>query len=205
MHPDRRWFYFNGFNSAIPDDYSGVAKIASMAACAGRLGYPFRPVSVCYRRAALHLEEILAEARTCAGPVVFSGSSMGGWLARIMQLHLERVRPGLSNTAVALNPAYDLSLHGHLLEGPQVNHVTGEHYVWTREHSAALARLEQAVDYDRPLPFFVYVDQGDEVIPWQGSERRHRAIAEFVAYEGGCHSFDHYREATDDLAVRLGE
>jgi predicted esterase YcpF (UPF0227 family) len=205
MHPDKVWYYFNGFNSAIPDDYSGNSKIEAVAACARRQGYRFQPVSICYRRAAAQLGRILDTLQTFSGTAVFSGSSMGGWLARITQLHLDRQRPGLPTVAVAFNPAYDLALHGHLLEGPQVNFVTGERYEWTSEHSAGLARLEQTVDYDSPLPFFVYVDQGDEVINWWGSAGRHRAIAEFVAYERGCHSFDHCNEALADITAHLGK
>ena len=205
MHPAKAWYYFNGFNAAIPDDYSGNAKIEAVAACAHRQGYHFRPVSICYRLAEEQMDRILGEMRSFCGTAVFSGSSMGGWLARITQLHLGRLRPGFPAVAVAFNPAYDLALHGHLLEGPQVNFVTGERYEWTPEHSAGLARLERAVDYDSPLPFFVYVDQGDEVIDWRGSAGRHRAIAEFIAYEGGCHSFDHYNEAMADFAAHLGK
>jgi predicted esterase YcpF (UPF0227 family) len=108
--------------------------------------------------------------------------------------------------ALAFNPAFDLGLHGHLLLGPQVNFVTLEEYEWTDSDSAGLAQLEQSVDYDAPLPFFVYVDKGDEVIGWEHSAARHGPIARFLAYEGGSHSFEHSREALRDFdsAARSG-
>jgi predicted esterase YcpF (UPF0227 family) len=124
---------------------------------------------------------------------------MGGWYARIMQLLLARMHPGLPVEALAFNPAFDLGLHGHRLLGPQLNFVTLEQYEWTQRDSAGLASLEASVDFDAPLPFFVYADKGDEVIAWDGSAARHARIARFVAFEGGSHAFEHAREALQDF------
>ena len=202
-------FYFNGFNSAVPEDWSDSEKIVAVADWAARRGYRFLPYSIDYRRAGAQAGEILAgiaggvpgsEAdSTSPGRVIFSGSSMGGWFARIMQLSLARVRPDLPVEALAFNPAFDLGRHGHLLLGPQVNFVTGESYEWTARHSAALARLEASVDVGAPLPFFVYVDQADEVIDWQHSAAYHAPIARFLAFEGGSHAFEHAPEALQDF------
>jgi predicted esterase YcpF (UPF0227 family) len=205
MPPDKAWFYFNGFNSAIPDDYSDNDKIVAVAGWARRLGYRFRPVSVNYRQARTHCSEILSEARAVRATAVFSGSSMGGWFARVMQLKFHEVKPALPSACVSFNPAYDLAIHGHLLEGPQCNHVTGELYEWTAEHSRQLAALESEIDYDLALPFYVYTDKGDEVIGWNGSAARHRQIADFTAFEGGCHSFEHYHEALEHFAGDFGK
>lgn len=199
-------FYFNGFNSAIPGDWSDNEKIVALADWAARCGYRFLPCSVDYRRAGAQAGAILAGLADGAWPerVIFSGSSMGGWFARIMQLRLARARPGLPAEALAFNPAFDLALHGHVLLGPQVNLITGEAYEWTARDSETLKRLEQSVDFDASLPFFVYVDKGDEVIDWALSATRHTPIARFVAYEGGSHGFEHAREALQDFdaAVR---
>ena len=192
-------FYFNGFNSAILQDWSGSPKIVAVADYASGAGYAFRPVSINFRRAAAHREEILESVHPGAEQVVFCGSSMGGWFARIMQLSLLARRPELTCEAVAFNPAFDLGKHGEMLLGPQVNYVTGEAYEWTVENSRQLASLERSVDYDAPLPFFVYVDKGDEVISWEASARRHSPIGRFRAFEGGCHSFDHAAEALADF------
>jgi predicted esterase YcpF (UPF0227 family) len=192
-------FYFNGFNSAILDDYSGSAKIIAVAEYAQSRGYGFIPVSVCYRLALEQSREILALVGESVEEVIFCGSSMGGWFARIMQLLLSHEKPGIKSSAIAFNPAYDLAMYGYMLVGPQVNYVTQEEYRWTVEHSEQLKTLERSVDYKSTLPFFVYVDKGDEVIGWEGSAAKHSPISKFIAFEGGCHSFDHFREALLDF------
>lgn len=206
-------FYFNGFNSAIPADWSDNAKIVAVENFARQQGYRFLPTTIDYRRAAEYARAIVARPEfgtdgDQAGElaeVVFSGSSMGGWYARIMQLLLARERPDLAIEALAFNPAFDLGLHGHLLLGPQVNFVTGEGYEWGERDSERLGRLERSVDFDAALPFYVYVDKGDEVIGWRHSAVRHGEIARFVAFEGGSHLFEHAEEALADFeAVRTG-
>ncbi len=134
-----------------------------------------------------------------ADVAVFCGSSMGGWFARIVQLMLADERPEIKTAAIAFNPAYDLSMYGHLLLGKQRNHVTFEEYVWTVDHSAQLRELESGVAYRSELPFFVYLDKGDEVIGWERSSLRHAPISRLTVFEGGCHSFDHYHEALADF------
>ncbi len=192
-------FYFNGFNSAILEDWSGSPKIVAVADYARREGFGFRPVSINYRRAVAHRDEILEGLPRELERVVFCGSSMGGWFARIMQLSLLARQPEMDCEALVFNPAYNLVEHGWMLLGPQVNHVTGEAYEWTEAHSRQLANLEQSVDYGAPFPFYVYVDKGDEVIGWEGSARRHSPISRFIAFEGGCHSFDHVFDALADF------
>ena len=206
--PEKLLFYFNGFNSAIPEDWSDNDKIVAVEDYAARRGFQFRPHSVNYRLATGHAAEILQELVAWSagepGQVVFSGSSMGGWFARIMQLLLARERPELRSRALAFNPAFDLALHGHMLLGPQVNHVTFEEYEWTASDSEKLKRLEDSVDYDAPLPFFVYVDKGDEVIGWEHSAVRHSRVARFLAFEGGSHSFEHVALALEDFDCAEG-
>ena len=196
-------YYFNGFNSAIPEDWSDNEKLVAVEDYAARQGFRFVPYSVNYRRAWEHATEILQELADNPGgepeQVVFSGSSMGGWFARIMQLLLARARPGLPAEALAFNPAFDLALHGHMLLGPQINFVTLEEYEWSEADSARIRQLEESVDYDAPLPFFVYVDKGDEVIAWEHSAARHGTIAHFLAFEGGSHSFEHSQDALRDF------
>jgi predicted esterase YcpF (UPF0227 family) len=200
--------YFNGFNSAIPPDWSDNEKILGVEDFARRLGLQFLPCTIDYRHAHERSEEILArvasEVPDRRGPVIFSGSSMGGWFARIMQVKMAGRVPGLATEALALNPAFDLGLHGHLLVGPQENFVTGERYDWTAADSERLGRLERSIDYDAPLPFFVYVDKGDEVIDWRASADRHASIARFRAFEGGSHTFEHVPQALEDFAAARG-
>ncbi len=85
----------------------------------------------------------------------------------------------IRTAAIAFNPAYHLSMYGHLLIGPQRNYVTQEEYEWTMEHSDELRALERSVQFDAPSPFFVYVDEGDEVIGWEaqcGQARPHFTV-----------------------------
>jgi predicted esterase YcpF (UPF0227 family) len=209
-------FYFNGFNSAIPADWSDNEKIVAVADYARRRGFHFVPRSVNYRRAAEESAAILRELGVSLrsgspapepsgregadnGHIIFAGSSMGGWFARIMQLMLAQARPKAAVEVLAFNPAFDLRLHGDVLLGPQVNHVTLEEYEWTEADGERLAGLERAVNYDAPLPFYVYVDKGDEVIGWHYSAARHGPIARFVAFEGGSHTFEHAPEALQDF------
>jgi predicted esterase YcpF (UPF0227 family) len=197
--PINPFFYFNGFNSAIPEDYSDNPKIVAVAEYARSRGYHFVPVSICYRLAREHAREILAMAGKSDAVAVFCGSSMGGWFARIVQLMVAGERPEIKTAAIAFNPAYDLSMYGHLLLGKQRNHVTFEEYEWTMDHSAQLRELESSVAYRSELPFFVYLDKGDEVIGWERSSLRHAPISRLTVFEGGCHSFDHYHEALADF------
>jgi len=201
----RQLFYFNGLNSAIPENIADNPKIAEVAAFAQRQGFAFHPTPVDYRSAEAHARVVLAQVSDTAEYVIFWGSSMGGWFARIMQLRLAQLRPGLRIEAAAYNPAFDLAIHGHLLLGPQEYKYTGQQYEWTAEDTAALVRLERSVDYDAPLPYHVYVDRDDEVIDAAVSESRLSRIAHFVVYEGGSHSFEHYREAVSDFENGLRE
>jgi predicted esterase YcpF (UPF0227 family) len=197
--------YFNGFNSGIPEDWSDNRKISGVEDFALRQGFRFAPCTVDYRcaqeRSAEILQRVDEDLRSDSGQVILSGASLGGWFARIVQVKLARRRPGLATEVLAFNPAFDLGLHGHVLLGPQVNTVTQERYEWAAEDSKGLGRLEQSVDYDASLPFFVYVDKGDEVIDWRASAARHEGIARFRSFEGGSHLFEHVREALDDFAA----
>jgi predicted esterase YcpF (UPF0227 family) len=203
----KRLYYFNGFNSAIPPDWSDNAKIVAVEAYAERHGYRFLPTTVDYRRATERVDEILGSLPATGGHVIFAGSSMGGWFARIVQLLSARRHPGPRVEALAFNPVFDIARYGHLLVGPQLNFVTREAYEWTDRNSLQLARLEASVDYDEPLPFYVYVDRGDEIISWELSAERHRPIARFRSYPGGSHRFEHAAAALKDYhsAPRIAE
>ena len=191
-------FYFHGFASAIPEDISTSPKISAVAEFCKRTGRDFRPLNIDFCRADEHSREILGMVEPDVDRVVFCGASMGGWLARIMQLLLARERPGLPVDAVVFNPAFNLPEFGHYLLGRQSNYVTGREFDFTQEHADRLVALENSVDYRADLPFWVYVDRDDETINAEWSEQWHEGISRFVAFSGGCHSFDHAREALED-------
>ena len=194
----RPLFYFHGFKSGIPADISESPKISAVEEYARRSGRAFRPVNVDYRQVTKHSRELLGCVDDNIEQVLYCGASMGGWFARIMQILLSSARPGLSVEAVVFNPAFNLAEFSHMLEGPQENYITLENYEWTRAHSKQMVALEASVDYAADLPFWVYVDSDDEVISAEWSEKWHRDYARFKAFPGGCHSFDHSREALED-------
>ena len=192
-------YYFHGFNSGIPEDISTSPKISTVADFCRATGREFLPQNVDFREAERRSREILDSVSPAAERVLFCGASMGGWFARVLQLLLVRERPGLAVEAVVFNPAFNLVEFSHFLEGPQVNYVTGEKYEFTRAHGERLIALERSVDYGADQPFWVYVDQGDETISAEMSERWHAGFSHFRAFPGGCHSFDHSREALEDF------
>ena len=196
--PRNPLYYFHGFASAIPTDYAESPKISAVADFCRATGRDFRPQNVDFRHATGRSREVLGSIGPEAERVTFIGASMGGWFARIMQLLLLRERPGLPVDAVAFNPAFNLEEFSHYLEGAQENYVTGERFEFTLEHGRRLVELERSVDYRSAAPFRVYADRGDETISADWSERYHQGFAVFTAYPGGCHSFDHAREALED-------
>lgn len=191
------FFYFNGFNSAIPDEIEPGSKLDEAQRFAAVNGYRFMPVTIEYRRAAAQLEEILAGIPEDAEEVVFCGTSMGGWFARIAQV--AAARAGLRALAVAFNPVARLE-NMRAFEGPQLNYVTGERYQWHAGDTQRLLALEASVQYGAELPFWVFCDKGDELIDWRESRTRYAPIARFHAFAGGEHRFFHAREALQMFA-----
>lgn len=191
-------YYTHGFASAIPADWSESPKISAVAAFCRATGRDFRPQNVDFREAERRCREILDTIAADVERVTFCGASMGGWFSRILQLKLLQRRPGLPVDAVVFNPAFNLAEFSHYLEGSQLNYVTGEPFDFTPDHGRALVRLEASVDYRGDAPFRVYVDRDDETISAEWSERFHAGFARFRAFPGGCHGFDHAREALED-------
>lgn len=188
----KRLYYFNGFNSAIPDEIEPGSKLDEVRRFCARRDFDLCPVTVDYRRAGEQRDEILATIPDDAHELVFCGTSMGGWFSRILQV--SAARPGRRVSAVAFNPVVRLeNMRRH--EGPQLNFVTGERYHWGSADSERLIGVQAAVDFEADLPFWVFCDQGDELIDWRESRARYAPIARFHAFEGGEHRFIHAREA----------
>jgi len=199
-HAEHRLLYYvHGFASAIPEDISTSPKISAVADFCRATGRAFRPQTVDFRSADSHADDILSTVEDDVSDVIFCGASMGGWLARILQLKALQQRPECAARAVAFNPAFNLAAFSHYLEGVQVNYVTGEQFEFTPAQGEALVRLEETVDYRCSAPFWVYVDRDDETIDAQWSESFHTPFARFRAFEGGSHSFEHACEALEDF------
>ena len=133
----------------------------------------FVPVTIDYRRVFEHREEVLQRVDPAAGEVIFCGTSMGGWFARILQLTLDaRGFPG-NTVTLAFNPAFNIAAITDHFEGSWVNFVTFERYEWSSEDSRQLVRMDSSVQYDAGGNFYVYVDKRDEVFDWQASAAWH--------------------------------
>lgn len=195
----RQLFYFNGFNTAIPDDISTNAKISAVAEYCARREYEFIPATIDYRGVFEHRDALLRQVDQAADEVAYCGTSMGGWFGRVMQLTL-RARGFAGNTVtLAFNPAFNIPAITDHFPGRWENFVTFEQYEWTAADSRQLVRMDASVNYDAPCDFYVYVDKGDEVFDWKASAARHSGISRFVAFEGGFHSFAHFNEALEDF------
>lgn len=196
----KRLHYFNGFNSAIPAEVEPGSKLDEVRLFCERAGYAFCPVSIDYRRAAQQREEILAGLPGNVEEIIFSGSSMGGWFARILQVSVQR--PDIPVIGLAFNPVAHLEkLRG--FEGPQMNFVTGERYHWGADDTGRLLALEASVDFEAARPFWVFCDQGDELIDWRDMRARYAPFARFHAFPGGEHRFIHARESLELFARGL--
>lgn len=192
------FFYFNGFNSAIPDEIEPGSKLDEARRFCEKHDYRFLPVTIDYRRATEQLRQILASIPEEAAEVVFCGTSMGGWFSRVAQA--AATQPGRTVLAVAFNPVTRLDGPLRQFEGPQLNFVTGERYDWHPEDTDRLLALEATVDFTIDQPFFVFCDEGDELIDWRESRARYAPIARFQAFPGGEHRFAHAREALEIFA-----
>jgi len=116
------------------------------------------------------------------------GSSLGGFYAQ----HLATVwNCGLALINPALEPA---SLLRPFLGENRVLQ-TGESFLWTQTHLAALADLGVPKPRERSAPTLVLLDSGDELIEPSSVVTRYWGVAELVIFPGGDHGFVHLQES----------
>lgn len=183
--------YLHGFNSSPESvkarmlaDYLSRQPAAPAFACPA---LPYAP-----DRAA---ELIAAAIEERGGDVRLIGSSLGGYYAT-----WAAERFGLR--AALINPAvkpYRL-LEDYL--GPQQNLYTGERYVLTREHMAALAALEPA--RIAPTRYWLMVETGDETLDYREAVAYY-AGARHSVIEGGDHGFQSWERYLPELLKWAGE
>lgn len=122
--------------------------------------------------------------------LTFVGSSLGGFYANHLAEHY-------GSRAVLINPAirpYE-DLKPHL--GPQANYHTGETFVVTPEHFAALARLR--VDrITRPERYFLLVQTGDEVLDWRAAVAHYPGAWQHVE-GGGDHAYQGFEARISEI------
>jgi predicted esterase YcpF (UPF0227 family) len=74
--------------------------------------------------------------------------------------------------------------------GPQDNLYTGETFVFTQEHIAALTELDVPV-LSKPERFWLLVETGDELLDYRQAVAYYAGAAQTVI-EGGDHSFTRF-------------
>ena len=194
----RLLYYLHGFNSAIPDDLSDNPKLLELQRFCDGNDYELVLNSIDYQNIQEEIDSLVEQVSNPeVTEVVFVGTSLGGWFARIVQLNCaEMHNPNKLIYAVAFNPSVNTGVS--LREYANISHenyVTGESTYWTMADCDMLSLAENEVDFETPMPFFVFVDKGDEVIPWASSLDEYDHISLFKSWEGGNHRFDHITES----------
>jgi predicted esterase YcpF (UPF0227 family) len=174
--------YLHGFLSAPA---SRKAKIlgAEMRRLGRAQSYMVPALPLDPARAIEAIETVISLAQS--EPVCLIGSSLGGYYATYLaEKHKLR--------AVLVNPAvrpYQL-LQNYL--GPQRNLYSGEEFVVTHEHLAALRALD-VEEISWPERYLLLVETGDEILDYREAVEKFRA-AKQVVIQGGDHSFTRFEE-----------
>ncbi len=202
MKITKRLFYFHGWNSAIPLKPTRSAKMRAMLSFCRKNKYHFSPTNINYQIPVNEVARLVRDIEQAVyhegiEEVVLVGTSLGGWFARIVQLRCSHlVDDKISIQAVAFNPAVNpaealLEMTGKV----HVNYESGKPAAWNRFDCEELAKAEAMVAMSGPYPFYVFVDKGDETIPWAVSRDAYKKMSNFTAYDGGSHRFVHAAEA----------
>ena len=128
------------------------------------------------RQAIAQLEDIIADA----GQPVLVGSSLGGYYATFLARRHDL-------KALLINPAVRPVEHSAIFQGKQTNLYTGEHWLATDDHIAALAELEVAPPSD-PRRCEVWLQTGDETLDYREAEQYYRACCLRIR-AGGDHGY----------------
>lgn len=127
--------------------------------------------------------------------VLIVGSSLGGcyatWLA---QKH--------GCKALLVNPAVRPWLRFHEYLGPQQNYSTGERWVLTEAHVAALAQLETPPPAD-PERYLVWLQTGDETLDYRQAADYYRHCSLDIQ-QGGDHSYQGFDQRVPELLAFAG-
>ena len=123
-------------------------------------------------------------------PVTLVGSSLGGfyatWLAEKHDLK-----------AVLVNPAVEAPRLARQWLGPQKNYHSGEEWLLTEAHVAALAALDiPAISH--PERYLLLLETGDEVLDWRCAAEKFQGARQIVA-DGGDHGFAGFAGQIDTI------
>lgn len=128
-------------------------------------------------------------------PVGIIGSSLGGFYAAVLSQRF-------AVPAALINPAvrpYDL-LHDYL--GPQHNPYTGEDYLLTVDHMAALKRLDPGT-ITHPEKLLLLVQSGDETLDYREALARYPDSPAWIQ-AGGDHRFQNFEVVVPAILAFLG-
>lgn len=193
-----KFYYFHGFNSAIPREWYNQAKdskLRTLSKWCRKNGYTFQPENIDYKKPAFHIRDLLYRMKDEELTIV-SGCSLGGWFARIMQLKLVEQNPEKNVMALAFNPSVNPGESLLKARGWLENYKTKEQYAWTHIDCEELTDLQESVDYEETgEKFFVFLDSGDEQICPVYSSTYYAKFTPVTTFEGGSHSFEHTKEA----------
>lgn len=182
--------YIHGLNSSPASlKASQLLKVAEHCGIAAQLRVPalhHHP-----RQAMPQLEAAIAEL----GRPLLVGSSLGGFYAT----HLAE-RHGLS--ALLINPA----VRPHLLFGGkeelQSNYYSGETWLLTHDHVAALAELEVAEPRD-PARYRVWLQTADETLDYRQAEAYYAGCSLDIQ-QGGDHGYQGFARRIPEILALAG-
>lgn len=143
------------------------------------------------RQAIVQLEAIIAGA----GQPLLVGSSLGGYYATHLA-HRYGLKMLLINPSVRPHRRFE-----HCLE-MQTNYYTGEQWMPTEEHMAALAELEVPPPLD-PARCQVWLQTGDETLDYREAEHYYRACSLRIQ-AGGDHGYSGFVRQLPALLVFAG-
>ena len=179
----RMLIYLHGFNSDPASHKAQVLKKDMHArGLAGAYVCPKLPYAPNVAIAIAEAEVAKARAINPAAPLIFVGSSLGGFYATYLaQKHDAR--------AVLLNPAVRPQQRLERYLGPQKNMFTGEDYELTLEHIEQWRSLD--VPVTEPSRFLLIVETGDEVLDYRLAVEKYQGAQQIVV-EGGDHSLQSF-------------
>ncbi|ODC02450.1 hypothetical protein BFW38_01715 [Terasakiispira papahanaumokuakeensis] len=187
----KRLIYLHGFASS-PQSTKAVALGQWLQQHTTGLDYQVPALSIDPAEAFAQAETLIAEA---PGETALVGSSLGGFYA--LHLCIQHSVP-----AALVNPAMhpDRLLPTKL--GKQYNWHTGEPFIVTEAHLAALKRIKHH-DIPSGLPLSLFLQTGDMTLDYREALQALPGIPSWIE-GGGDHGFKHFKRCLPALAGQLG-
>ncbi|NKF49486.1 esterase YqiA [Shewanella sp. WXL01] len=186
--------YIHGFNSSPLSDKAVVtANYIRQHYPALQFEQPQLPTEP--KKAMALLVEYCEQAKASAQPLMFIGSSLGGYFASYLA-------EKYGGKAVLVNPAVKPFELFEDFIGPQYNPYTDEHYQVLPEHKDDVAEFNTEV-IRHPDRFFVMLQTGDEVLDYRQALHKYHCC-EMLLEPNGDHSFVGYETHLARICQFLG-